>query len=94
MGTLFVRRALAQGHQLTLYARNPSKLSVETQQHDRVNIIEGELNNEESLRNAAECGATVLVSCAGPLGNNNGTVRFHRTTTSRTRTDKHAPTSP
>lgn len=74
-GLIFLDAALAEGHTLTLYARNPAKLPVEIVENDSVRVIQGGLSDEGGLKRAAECGADVFVCFAGPtLGRHDGTV--------------------
>ncbi|KAF5573966.1 C6 transcription factor [Fusarium pseudocircinatum] len=65
-GFAFIEQALGAGHRLTIYARNPSKLAKETQEHPSVRTVKGELGDVDKLTEAAACGATVFVSFAGP----------------------------
>jgi len=75
-GLLFTKAALDAGHQLTLYLRNPSKIPTELASNPKVSMIHGELDDVESLKRAAACGADTFVSFAGPtLGRWSGTVR-------------------
>lgn len=77
-GQIFTRAALEAGHQLTLYARTPSKLSPDLASHSNLAIIQGELDSLDGLMQAANCGADVFVSLAGPtLGKREGTVCLH-----------------
>lgn len=74
-GLIFMRAALKAGHSLTLYVRNPVKLPTEVAENKNVNVIQGELSDEEGLKCAAGCGADVFVCFAGPtLGKKEGTV--------------------
>lgn len=74
-GQLLIKESLNQGHKLTLYVRNPSKLTKETLDNDQVNVIEGEFDNLDGLKEAANCGADVFICVAGPtLGKRNGKV--------------------
>lgn len=76
-GQIFARAALNAGHQLTLYARSPSKLSTDLAEHPNLAVIQGELNDVEGLSKAGACGADVFISVAGPtLGKREGTVCF------------------
>jgi uncharacterized protein YbjT (DUF2867 family) len=65
-GQVFIPRALEAGHQLTLYARNPSKFPHETANHPNVTIVEGEFTDVEAIKEAISKGAELLVSFAGP----------------------------
>ncbi|TIC65452.1 hypothetical protein E3Q01_02147 [Wallemia mellicola] len=77
-GTLFTHKALVEGHRLTLYARNPSKLSDSLRAQEKLDVIEGELSDMVALETAAKCGADAFISCAGPLSGSQGTVPYHR----------------
>ncbi|KAK0105038.1 hypothetical protein ONS95_004594 [Cadophora gregata] len=77
-GTIFLRAALEAGHTLTLYVRTPSKISEDIASNPNIHIIQGEFGDEESLKKAAACGATVFVSLAGPtLGEKKGMPITH-----------------
>ncbi len=65
-GQVFIPRALEAGHQLTLYARNPSKFSHETVNHPNVKIVKGEFTDIDNIMEALSKGAELLVSFAGP----------------------------
>lgn len=65
-GQVFIPRALEAGHQLTLYARNPSKFPSETANHSNVKIVQGELTDVEAIKEALGKGAELLVSFVGP----------------------------
>jgi len=66
LGVYFCQKALANGHQLTIYARNPSKLPEDVSLNAAVNVIKGELTNEELLISTVE-GKDVIVSVLGPV---------------------------
>ncbi|KXT11604.1 hypothetical protein AC579_161 [Pseudocercospora musae] len=65
-GLTFAETALAAGHQLTLYARNPSKFSPSIQSHANVKIVEGEFSDSDKVKEALSSSATILVSVLGP----------------------------
>lgn len=67
-GLEFCSAALNEGHQLTLYVRNPGKVPAAISGNEKVTVIHGTLENESSLRKAIESGATIFVSFAGPVG--------------------------
>lgn len=69
----FCSAALNEGHQLTLYVRNPGKVPAAISGNEKVTVIHGTLENESSLRKAIESGATIFVSFAGPVGPSKGT---------------------
>lgn len=74
-GLLFIRAALDAGHEVTVYARTPSKIPDDLSSKTNLHTIQGELGDEEGLKKAAVCGADVFVSLAGPtLGRREGTV--------------------
>ncbi|MBA2174718.1 SDR family oxidoreductase [Halobacillus locisalis] len=60
-GHAFVEQAMANGHEVTAFVRNPSKLAI---QHDRLHMIEGDALNEEDVVQAIE-GHESVVSCLG-----------------------------
>jgi hypothetical protein len=55
--------------------RNPSKVPENIKSHEKVSIVEGQLSDEEKLKQAVASGATVFVSFAGPTFGSTGTVR-------------------
>ncbi|KAH7183938.1 hypothetical protein BKA60DRAFT_670522 [Fusarium oxysporum] len=67
-GIAFHKQALEQGHTVTAYGRSESKLPVDILQHPNHTFIKGELDDEEALKKAFECSASVLVSFLGPSG--------------------------
>ena len=74
-GLVFAHAVLEAGHKLTLYARTPSKIPSGLSSNPRLSIIQGELGDEQGLKKAADCGADVFISLAGPtLGKREGTV--------------------
>ena len=64
-GRHVVTYALEKGYKVQLLARTPSK--VETT-HDNLTVIEGDLSNEEALKQVVK-GATYVMSCAGGPSN-------------------------
>ncbi|KAK5169571.1 uncharacterized protein LTR77_005548 [Saxophila tyrrhenica] len=66
-GKAFILEALHAGHELTLYARNPSKFSSETTENSGVHVVKGEFTDIDALRKALDFGPEVLVSFAGPM---------------------------
>lgn len=74
IGGQFCDMALEQGHRLSLIVRNSTKLPVKILQNQRVEVIEGTLDNETVLDQASRCGADVFVSLAGPPIGTTGTV--------------------
>jgi NAD dependent epimerase/dehydratase family enzyme len=76
-GLIFTKAALEAGHHLTLLVRTPSKIPADLSSHASLHVIQGELGDEQAIKKAAECGADVFVSLAGPtLGKREGTVRI------------------
>lgn len=64
-GLEFCSAALEEGHQLTLYVRNPTKLPTNISGNAKVAVIQGTLQDESGLRRAITSGASVFVSFAG-----------------------------
>lgn len=61
-GLLVTRKALDDGHTVTAYARNPSKLDI---QHTRLAVVQGELTDHPAIAQAvARCDA--VISVLGP----------------------------
>jgi putative NADH-flavin reductase len=57
---------LEQSHQVTIFARNPSKLEATIQKNPNVTIIEGTLDDEAALRRAFH-GQDAVISVLGPV---------------------------
>lgn len=76
-GIAFVEEALRADHELTIYARNPSKLPENVQKDSNVKIIKGTFDDMDSASQALHTGATALVSFAGPGMPAKGTVTNH-----------------
>ncbi|KAK5718678.1 hypothetical protein LTR15_008411 [Elasticomyces elasticus] len=72
-GSLFIGEALQSGHKLTIYARNPEKLSQPLRQHDNLAVVEGTFDDMDAAKRALHCGAKALVSFAGPTMPSRGT---------------------
>jgi putative NADH-flavin reductase len=66
-GIAFCKSALKAGHHLTIYARNSSKLPAEIKDHEKATTVQGQLDDEASLKESVDGGATVFVSFAGPV---------------------------
>jgi putative NADH-flavin reductase len=64
-GKELVKLALAEGHDVTIYVRNPSKI---TENHARLTVIQGELNEPDKIA-LAVAGAEVVISALGPTSN-------------------------
>ena len=63
-GKLLVEQALAAGNQVVVYIRNPAKLNMK---NERLTIIQGQLADEEKIKNALKEVDAVL-SVLGPKG--------------------------
>ena len=63
-GRQLVEQALAAGHCVVAYARNPSKLNIN---HEQLKVIQGELA-DETLIESAVTGADAVISVLGPRG--------------------------
>lgn len=72
-GIDFCTIALESGHRLTLYLRNPDKLSSSLKENANVEVLKGTFEDQEGLKKAAACGAKIFVSFAGPTTNSKGT---------------------
>jgi len=66
-GKLLVRRALAAGHDLTIYARDPGKLGIVGPRY-----IQGDLSDSAAIETAI-AGAGAVISLLGPTGKSKGT---------------------
>lgn len=64
-GAELVQQALADGHTVTAYVRNPAKLTVS---HDRLRVVAGTMDDLESIRRAV-AGADAVLSALGPVTN-------------------------
>lgn len=64
-GIDFCLAALRDGHTLTLYVRNASKLPSEISSN--VNIVAGNLTDASKVEEAVACGAKTVVSFIGPV---------------------------
>jgi putative NADH-flavin reductase len=65
-GQAFIPEALHSGHELTLYARSPSKFSEEITSHSNVHVVQGDFNDMDAVQRAIAGGADAMVSFAGP----------------------------
>ena len=63
-GKQLVEQALAAGHEVVAYVRNPSKLSIS---HEHLTVIQGELADEALIERAVS-GADAVISVLGPRG--------------------------
>ncbi|HVZ35106.1 MAG TPA: NAD(P)H-binding protein, partial [Polyangiaceae bacterium] len=66
-GQLLVQRALALGHELTVFARRPDKFTA----HPRLRALAGELSDEERIERAV-CDAHAVLSLLGPVSVSRG----------------------
>lgn len=62
IGKFIIKEALEKGYKVNAYVRNNSKLSIN---HDNLNVIEGELNNYNTILQAIE-GSHAVISALGP----------------------------
>lgn len=67
-GKELVKQALAAGHDVTAYARTPSKLDIA---HERLTIVQGDMQNGAKIREAV-AGADAVISALGPTSNKPG----------------------
>jgi len=63
-GRQLVEQALAEGHEVVAYIRNPSKLNIN---HEHLKVIQGELADEPLIESAVS-GADAVISALGPRG--------------------------
>lgn len=63
-GLLVVEKALAAGHRVTVYARNPAKM---TFQHANLTVVAGELTDQGKIDQVVQ-GAEAVISLLGPMG--------------------------
>ncbi|KAF9238410.1 hypothetical protein DTO006G1_9916 [Penicillium roqueforti] len=64
-GEQITRKAITNGHQVTAFVRNAGKLSQDLA--PKVQVIEGSITDEETLRGAVR-GQAVIISALGPAG--------------------------
>ncbi|KAI9927724.1 hypothetical protein MW887_002576 [Aspergillus wentii] len=72
-GSRFCQLALEEGHAVTAFVRNATKIPPTILQNEAVHVIEGTLDDEPSLERASKCGADTFVSFAGPPVGEKGT---------------------
>ncbi|KAE8312105.1 hypothetical protein BDV41DRAFT_307527 [Aspergillus transmontanensis] len=72
-GTEFCSAALEQGHQLSLFVRNPQKLPLELSGNPNVTVIHGTFEDVTKMEQAVGCGARIFVPFAGPIYGSKGT---------------------
>jgi len=63
-GRQIIEKALAAGHYVIAYVRNPSKLNIN---HEHLTVIQGELADEPLIESAVR-GADAVISALGPRG--------------------------
>lgn len=68
-GQLIVQQALDAGHEVTVYARNPQKLSV---RHERLSLVKGELSESGAITKSI-AGREAVISVLGPTAGAKGT---------------------
>ena len=74
IGRQFCEMALQEGHRLTLFVRHTSKIPEHIRINEATRIFEGTLEADSILKEAANCGADIFVSLAGPSYGTQGTV--------------------
>lgn len=67
-GKELVKQALAAGHQVTVYVRNPAKITLT---HERLKVVQGNLDEPQNIREAI-AGADAVLSALGPTSNKPG----------------------
>lgn len=67
-GKELVNQALAAGYDVTVYVRNPAKLTIS---HDRLTVVQGNLAEPDNMREAIT-GADAVLSALGPTSNKPG----------------------
>jgi nucleoside-diphosphate-sugar epimerase len=67
-GVLVVKQALADGHTVTVFARNPSKLQVG---HPSLTVVRGELTDATGIANVVR-ERDAVISLLGPTGESSG----------------------
>jgi putative NADH-flavin reductase len=64
-GIPLIQQALAEGHSVTAFLRDPAKLPI---QHERLTIIQGDVNNPTDVERAV-AGVDAVISTIGPARN-------------------------
>jgi nucleoside-diphosphate-sugar epimerase len=67
-GQQLVQQALAAGHEVVAFVRDPTRL---TQQHARLTVVPGDLWDQAAVERALE-GASAVISVLGPRANAHG----------------------
>lgn len=65
-GRVLILEYLERSHQVTIFARNPSKLDDSIRKNPNVTIVEGTLDDESALRRAFH-GQDAVISVLGPV---------------------------
>lgn len=73
VGTVLLKKSLAQGHQLKVLVRSPEKLG---DVKDKVEIVRGDMFNPAALENLVQ-GVDAVISVAGPPMNEKFDVEKH-----------------
>lgn len=68
-GLLVVKKALAKGYGVTVYARSPSKITFE---HHNLDVITGELDDFDEIKRAVQA-TNAVISVLGPKAKTKGT---------------------
>jgi putative NADH-flavin reductase len=69
-GQLLIEKTLAVGHNVTVFARTPSKISVK---NERLTVVKGELTELSNIEKAVQ-GADAVISILGPTRETKGLV--------------------
>ena len=69
-GILLVFQALKEGHHVTAFARNANKITI---RHEHLRVVEGDVMNEEKVREAVE-GCDAVLCTLGADRRNPGTI--------------------
>lgn len=67
-GQILTQQALACGHEVVAYARNPAKLEIKG---NRLKVVQGELENQTAIEEAVK-GSDAVISVLGPRGASKG----------------------
>ncbi|MVN23150.1 NAD(P)-dependent oxidoreductase [Mucilaginibacter arboris] len=67
-GLLVIKKALAEGHSVTAFARTPSKIAF---QNEKLTVVKGELDEADKIE-AAVKDADAVISVLGPTGKTKG----------------------
>jgi uncharacterized protein YbjT (DUF2867 family) len=64
-GRQLIEQALAEGNEVVVYARNPSKLSM---RHEHLTIVQGELHDKSNIERAVNGADAVLCETPTLIG--------------------------